>query len=77
MTSTIGTLDRAARVATGLVLLSLPIIRPRTLWGFAGFISLLTGLAGFCPACRIAGVGTCAACLLRANIDRCCSRSST
>lgn len=59
MTSNIGTWDRTLRIAVGLALLSLVFVGPHTIWGLVGLIPLVTGLARFCPAYRVAGVGTC------------------
>jgi hypothetical protein len=50
--------DRALRVAVGLGLLSLTLVGPRSLWGLAGVIPLLTGLVGYCPLYRLAGFKT-------------------
>jgi hypothetical protein len=61
MAANIGTLDRYARVVLGIVILSLVFVGPKALWGLLGFVPLLTGLAGFCPAYRIAGVSSCPA----------------
>ncbi len=44
-----GTLDRTLRVVLGLVLLSLTVVGPQTLWGLVGLVPLLTGLVGSCP----------------------------
>jgi hypothetical protein len=44
-----GTADRVIRVALGLVLLSLTVLGPQTLWGLVGIVPLVTGLAGSCP----------------------------
>lgn len=59
MTSNIGKLDRTLRIAIGIALLSLTIVGPKTIWGLIGLMPLLTGLARFCPAYRLAGVDTC------------------
>jgi hypothetical protein len=59
MTPNVGTLDRALRIAVGIVLLALVFVGPQTPWGLLGLIPLVTGLARFCPAYRIAGVDTC------------------
>lgn len=53
-----GHLDRAARVVVGLILLSLVFVGPKTAWGLVGFVPLLTGLVGFCPAYRLFGRST-------------------
>lgn len=45
----VGPLDRAIRIVLGLVLLGLAIVGPESLWGFAGVVPLLTGIAGYCP----------------------------
>jgi Protein of unknown function (DUF2892) len=52
-------LDRIVRVALGLGLLSLAFVGPRTPWGYAGLILVLTGLSGTCPIYRILGISTC------------------
>jgi hypothetical protein len=59
MASNIGIWDRTLRIAVGLTLLSLVFVGPKTLWGLVGLLPLITGLARFCPAYRIAGVNTC------------------
>ena len=59
MTSNIGIWDRTLRIVVGLALISLVFVRPQTLWGLLGFIPLVSGLARFCPAYRVAGVSTC------------------
>ena len=52
--------DRMLRVVLGIVLLSLVVVGPKTMWGFVGLVPLLTGLVGFCPLYRVLGVSTCA-----------------
>jgi len=52
-------LERAARVLLGLVLLSLVFVGPKTLWGLLGAIPLVTGLIGSCPLYTLLGVSTC------------------
>jgi len=59
MTRNEGTLDRAARIILGLVLLSLTVIGPKTMWGLVGLIPLLTGLVGSCPLYTILVLNTC------------------
>ena len=53
------TLDRLARVAVGVVLLSLVFIGPHTLWGLVGLVPLRTGRFGFCPVYGLLGVSRC------------------
>lgn len=59
MTTNEGTADRVIRVIIGLVLLSLVVIGPQTLWGLIGLVPLATGLIGFCPLYKIIGLNTC------------------
>lgn len=54
-----GTVDRAIRVVLGLVLLSLTLVGPQTLWGLVGLVPLITGAMGFCPLYKIIGLNTC------------------
>ena len=54
-----GSADRALRVVVGLVVLSLTVVGPRTLWGLVGLIPLLTGLLGSCPLYTVLGIKTC------------------
>jgi hypothetical protein len=53
--------DRIARVIVGVVLVSLMFVGPQTAWGLLGFIPLVTGAFGFCPAYRLVGISTCPA----------------
>jgi hypothetical protein len=59
MTKNVGTLDRAARIIVGLVLIALVFVGPQTPWGWIGLIPLATGLVSFCPAYRLLGFRTC------------------
>ncbi|MEZ4362972.1 MAG: DUF2892 domain-containing protein [Kofleriaceae bacterium] len=52
-------IDRALRVLLGVVLLSLTVLGPKTMWGLVGAVPLLTGLVGFCPLYRLLGINTC------------------
>jgi len=52
-------IDRVIRVVLGLVLLSLVVVGPKTMWGLVGVVPLLTGLFGFCPLYRLVGISTC------------------
>lgn len=54
-----GTVDRAIRVVAGLVLLSLTMVGPKTIWGLVGLIPLATGLIGSCPLYTVLGLSTC------------------
>ena len=52
------TIDRAVRVVLGIVLLSLTVIGPHTLWGLVGLVPLLTGAIGSCPLYTLLGFST-------------------
>lgn len=49
MKPNVGSLDKAARIVAGLVLVSLAFVGPRTPWGWIGIVPLLTGFVGVCP----------------------------
>lgn len=51
--------ERIARVALGLGLLSLVFVGPQTPWGLIGAVPLLTGLVGTCPLYSAFGFSTC------------------
>jgi hypothetical protein len=55
-----GALDRVLRVLVGAGIVSLAFIGPQTPWAYLGFIPILTGLVGFCPAYALFGISTCA-----------------
>jgi hypothetical protein len=59
MDKNIGTVDRIARAAIGIVLIALVFVGPQTPWGWIGIIPLLTAFVGWCPAYRLFGVRTC------------------
>lgn len=54
-----GMIDRALRIAAGVVLIALVFVGPQTPWGWIGVIPLVTGLVGWCPVYRLLGVRTC------------------
>jgi len=54
-----GGLDRILRVVVGLLLLSLTVVGPQSMWGLVGLVPLLTGLVGFCPLYSVLGINTC------------------
>ena len=54
-----GSVDRALRAIVGLILISLTVVGPQTLWGLVGLVPLLTAVAGFCPAYTLLGIKTC------------------
>lgn len=52
-------LERVARVALGLGLLSLTVLGPQTPFGYIGLVPLATGLIGSCPLYTLFGISTC------------------
>ena len=55
----VGTLDRVARIAAGLVLIALAATNTVGWWGWLGVVPLATGLVRFCPAYTLLGINTC------------------
>lgn len=51
--------ERVLRVIVGIVLVSMAFVGPSNLWFLLGFVPLLTGLFGRCPAYQLLGVSTC------------------
>jgi hypothetical protein len=60
MKSNVGTVDRAVRIAAGLVLLSLIFILDGNArwWGLGGLLPLATGLVGWCAMYTPFGIDT-------------------
>ena len=54
-----GTLDRAARILLGVVLLALAATGTLGAWAWVGIVPLATGLLGWCPLYSLIGVNTC------------------
>ena len=54
-----GNVDRIIRVALGIILLSLTVVGPQSLWGLVGLVPLITGAVGFCPLYKLVGMNTC------------------
>jgi hypothetical protein len=61
MKTNVGTIDRIARFAVGLVLIALTVTGVIGAWGWLGVVPLLTAAVGFCPAYPMLGINTCAA----------------
>lgn len=55
----VGSVDRIARIALGLGLLSLTVVGPQTAWGYIGVVPLLTAFIGSCPLYSLFGFSTC------------------
>ena len=54
-----GTIDRALRVAVGILLLALTLTHTIGMWGWIGVVPLLTGAIGWCPLYTVFGINTC------------------
>ena len=52
-------IDRAIRIALGVLLLALVFVGPKTYLGLLGIVPLATGLLGSCPLYTLLGVSTC------------------
>lgn len=44
-----GMVDRGIRIAAGVVLIGLAFSGPKTPWGYAGLLPLISGAIGWCP----------------------------
>ena len=58
MKRNVGQIDRALRIALGLVLLVLAFRGLYTPWTWLGVVPLLTGLVGWCPPYALLGINT-------------------
>jgi Protein of unknown function (DUF2892) len=54
-----GMIDRALRVAAGLLLLALMFTGTIGVWGWIGLVPLATGALGWCPLYTVLGLNTC------------------
>ena len=54
-----GSIDRIIRVAAGAALIALAWTGTIGAWGYIGFIPLITGSIGICPAYSLLGFSTC------------------
>ncbi len=63
MKHNVGAIDRAARIAIGMVVLSLFFVLDDGMrwWALIGLVPVVTGLIGWCPAYRLLGIRTCRA----------------
>lgn len=59
MKANVGSLDRTARVAVGLVLIGLTLTDTVGAWGWLGIVPLATGAIGWCPPYAMLGCNTC------------------
>jgi hypothetical protein len=63
MKTNVGSADKVARIAVGLILLSLVVFLDGSArWlGLIGLVPLVTAVVGYCPLYAVLGVNTCAA----------------
>lgn len=54
----VGNVDRALRVAIGIVLIALAGFGVLGYWAYVGVVPLVTGLLAYCPVYRIFGIRT-------------------
>jgi len=59
MKTNAGTIDRAARIVIGLVLIVLALTGIIGAWGWIGLLPLATGVFRVCPAYSLLGINTC------------------
>jgi len=59
MKTNVGTIDRAARIVIGLVLIVLALTGVIGAWGWIGLLPLATGVFRICPAYSLLGINTC------------------
>jgi len=55
----VGGIDRAVRIIAGLALIGLAYTQMLGVWAWIGVIPLVTGIIGWCPAYKLAGINTC------------------
>ncbi|AGH81831.1 hypothetical protein PCNPT3_09465 [Psychromonas sp. CNPT3] len=58
MKKNVGCIDRAVRITAGILIILCGIYY-QSLWGALGFIPILTGSLGWCPAYLPFGISTC------------------
>lgn len=59
MTRNVGSFDRLARIALGVLVLPFAFVGPATPWAWLGLIPLVTGLVGNCPLYSVFGFSSC------------------
>ena len=58
MSNNLGILDRALRIASGMLLVALAAPGTIEPWGYLGVLGLLTGVIGVCPVYSMLGLDT-------------------
>lgn len=61
MKPNVGGIDRAIRIAAGLILIALAATGTVGWWGWLGVLPLATGLLRWCPPYSLLGINTCPA----------------
>ena len=59
MKANVGGIDRIARIIVGLALIALAATGSVGVWGWIGFVPLLTGLVRWCPLYPLLGIISC------------------
>jgi len=59
MTTNIGTIDRAARVILGVIIVTLTALGKISPWGWLGVMLIITATIKFCPAYSLFRFKTC------------------
>ena len=59
MKANVGRIDRIARIIVGLALIALAATGSVGVWGWIGFVPLLTGLVRWCPLYPLLGISSC------------------
>ena len=54
----VGNFDRLLRILLGLVMIGFAVSGTIGVWGYAGVVVLLTGLAAWCPMYALLGVAS-------------------
>ncbi len=58
MKHNIGSIDSTLRIIAGVVLLSLTVLGPASLWGLVGIVPIATGFMRSCPLYSVLNLST-------------------
>ncbi|OOZ39302.1 hypothetical protein BOW53_12130 [Solemya pervernicosa gill symbiont] len=59
MKMNVGSLDKVARLAIGIILIALAMSGTIGIWGWIGVVPIITALVGWCPFYHIVGINSC------------------
>lgn len=59
MKNNIHPIERAFRIILGIGLVTFAMVGVESAWGYIGFVPLVTGLKGWCPAYQLLGYSSC------------------